>query len=64
MKFVIEDFDNEVNFLRNFFVWWVNLIFSLGKGYEYFLKYLLGMINGLMNDDSDSICFEEIKWRE
>lgn len=61
---MIEDFDNEVNFLRNFFVWWVNLIFSLGKGYEYFFKYLLGMINGLMNDDSDSICFEEIKWWE
>lgn len=50
---MIEDLDNKNNFLCNLFVWCVNLILSFGKGYEYFLKYLLGIINGLMNDDSD-----------
>ncbi|QBG58208.1 nitrate reductase subunit alpha [Bacillus amyloliquefaciens] len=64
LKFAIEDPDNEVNFPRNLFVWRANLISSSGKGHEYFLKHLLGTTNGLMNDDSDSIRPEEIKWRE
>ena len=53
-----------MNFPRNLFVWRANLISSSGKGHEYFLKHLLGTTNGLMNDDSDSIRPEEIKWRE
>ncbi|MEC3637683.1 nitrate reductase subunit alpha [Bacillus halotolerans] len=64
LKFAIEDPDNEANFPRNLFVWRANLISSSGKGHEYFLKHLLGTTNGLMNDDSDSIRPEEIKWRE
>ncbi|MEG7283062.1 nitrate reductase subunit alpha [Bacillus sp. 0909A] len=64
LKFTIEDPDNEANFPRNLFVWRANLISSSGKGHEYFLKHLLGTTNGLMNDDSDSIRPEEIKWRE
>ena len=49
---------------RNLFVWRANLISSSGKGHEYFLKHLLGTTNGLMNDDSDSLRPEEIKWHE
>ena len=48
----------------NLFVWRANLISSSGKGHEYFLKHLLGTTNGLMNDDSDSLRPEEIKWHE
>ncbi len=64
LKFAIEDPDNKNNFPRNLFVWRANLISSSGKGHEYFLKHLLGTTNGLMNDDSDSLRPEEIKWHE
>ena len=64
LKFAIEDPDNRSNFPRKLFVWRANLISSSGKGHEYFLKHLLGTTNGLMNDDSDSLRPEEIKWRE
>jgi len=33
------------------FIWRSNLLGSSGKGHEYFLKYLLGTKNGVMNDD-------------
>ncbi|ONG81184.1 nitrate reductase subunit alpha [Bacillus cereus] len=64
LKFAIEDPDNKNNFPRNLFVWRANLISSSGKGHEYFLKHLLGTTNGLMNDDSDSLRPEEMKWHE
>lgn len=64
LQFAIEDPDNPVNFPRTLFVWRANLISSSGKGHEYFLKYLLGTTNGLLNSDEDSLRPEEIKWRE
>lgn len=64
LQFAIEDPDNPVNFPRTLFVWRANLISSSGKGHEYFLKYLLGTTNGLLNSDKDSLRPEEIKWRE
>ncbi|WP_374723722.1 nitrate reductase subunit alpha [Calidifontibacillus erzurumensis] len=64
LQFAIEDPDNPVNFPRNLFVWRANLISSSGKGHEYFLKHLLGTTNGLLNDDSDSLRPEEVKWRD
>ncbi|KYC92077.1 nitrate reductase subunit alpha [Heyndrickxia coagulans] len=64
LRFSIEDPDNENNFPRNMIVWRANLISSSGKGHEYFLKYLLGTTNGLMNEDDESLRPEEIEWRE
>lgn len=64
LKLSIEDPDNPVNFPRVLFTWRANLISSSGKGHEYFLKHLLGATNGLLNDDSDTLRPEEIKWRE
>ena len=51
VKLSCEDPDNPKNFPRNLFVWRSNLLGSSGKGHEYFLKYLLGTKNGLMNED-------------
>jgi Nitrate reductase alpha subunit len=45
---VYVDLDNLVNWSRNLFVWCSNLIGILAKGYEYFLKYLLGAQNGVL----------------
>lgn len=64
LQFSIEDPDNEINHPKTMFVWRANLISSSGKGHEYFLKHLLGTHNGLLNDDSDTLRPEEIKWRE
>lgn len=64
LRFAIEDPDDENNFPRTLIVWRANLISSSGKGHEYFLKYLLGTTNGLLNGDEHSIRPEEIKWRE
>jgi len=51
VKFACEAPDAPENFPRNLFVWRSNLLGSSGKGHEYFLKYLLGTKNGVMNDD-------------
>lgn len=64
LEFAIEDPGHENNYPRNLIVWRANLISSSGKGHEYFLKHLLGATNGLLNDDSDSIRPDEIKWRD
>lgn len=64
LQFTIEDPDNPVNFPRNLFVWRSNLISSSGKGHEYFLKYLLGATNGLMNEDDGDLRPEEVKWHD
>lgn len=64
MQFAIEDPDAEVNHPKVMFVWRANLISSSGKGHEYFLKYLLGAHNGLLNDDSETIRPKEIKWHD
>lgn len=64
LQFSVEDPDAEENHPKTMFVWRANLISSSGKGHEYFLKYLLGAHNGLLNDDSEAIRPEEIKWRD
>jgi len=51
IKFACEEPDNSDNFPRNMFIWRSNLLGSSGKGHEYFLKYLLGTKNGVMNED-------------
>ncbi len=51
LRLSCEDPDNPKNFPRNMFVWRSNLLGSSGKGHEYFLKYLLGTQNGVMNGD-------------
>jgi nitrate reductase alpha subunit len=51
IKFASEAPDSPENFPRNLFVWRSNILGSSGKGHEYFLKYLLGTRNGVMNDD-------------
>ncbi|RAV05128.1 nitrate reductase subunit alpha [Paenibacillus sp. YN15] len=64
LQFAIEDPDADTNHPKVMFVWRANLISSSGKGHEYFLKYLLGAHNGLLNDDSDTLRPEEIKWHD
>ncbi|WP_238883786.1 nitrate reductase subunit alpha [Clostridium sp. YIM B02551] len=64
LRFSIEDPDDERNFPKTMFVWRANLLSSSGKGYEYFLKHLLGADSGLLNEDDNSIHPEEVKWRE
>ena len=51
IKFATEEPDSPENFPRNLFIWRSNLLGSSGKGHEYFLKYLLGTKNGVMNKD-------------
>ena len=57
------DPDNPKNFPRNLFVWRSNLLGSSAKGHEYFLKYLLGTQNAVLNDEEDCIKPTEIKVR-
>ncbi|MBI3144618.1 MAG: nitrate reductase subunit alpha [Pseudogulbenkiania sp.] len=58
-----DDPDNPVNFPRNMFVWRSNILGSSGKGHEYFLKYLLGTQNALMDDEQTGIKPKEVKVR-
>ncbi|MBY0430261.1 MAG: nitrate reductase subunit alpha, partial [Rhodospirillales bacterium] len=67
LRMSCEDPDNPKNFPRNMFVWRSNLLGSSGKGHEYFLKYLLGTQNAVMNDDLGHTGFdkpEEVVWHE
>ena len=57
------DPDNPKNFPRNLFVWRSNILGSSGKGHEYFLKYLLGTQNAVMNSEDDCIKPSEITVR-
>jgi nitrate reductase alpha subunit len=45
------------------FVWRSNILGSSGKGHEYFLKYLLGTQNALMDDEQTGIKPKEVKVR-
>jgi nitrate reductase / nitrite oxidoreductase, alpha subunit len=47
MRLACEDPDDAANFPRVLFVWRANLLGSSGKGHEYFLKHLLGTVNGV-----------------
>ena len=64
LNFSVQDPGKEANFPRNLFVWRANLIGSSSKGHEYFLKYLLGTKNGVIEDSDAAVKPEEIKWRD
>ncbi|QGA69147.1 nitrate reductase subunit alpha [Sulfolobus sp. E11-6] len=65
ISFAISDVDNPVNFPRILFVWRANLLFSSGKGSEYFLKHLLGTENSVENKNEVAKNYvKEIKWRD
>jgi nitrate reductase alpha subunit len=67
LRMSCEDPDNPANFPRNLFVWRSNLLGASAKGHEYFLKYLLGAQNGVMNGDLGEAGGEkpmEVEWRE
>ena len=66
IKFACEEPDSPENFPRNMFIWRSNILGSSGKGHEYFLKYLLGTQNGVMNDENgpDGIRPKEVKWEK
>ncbi|OGA22418.1 MAG: nitrate reductase subunit alpha [Betaproteobacteria bacterium RIFCSPLOWO2_02_FULL_65_24] len=51
LKLACEDPDHPDNFPRNLFVWRSNLLGASGKGHEYFLKHLLGTVNGVQGKD-------------
>ncbi len=67
LSFASEMPEDPKNFPRNIFVWRSNVLGSSSKGHEYFLKYLLGTRNGVMNDGLNNAEFsvpEEVKWHE
>lgn len=64
LRYSIENPDDPANFPRVLFVWRANLISSSGKGHEYFLKYLLGTSNGLLNEDNAGLRPREIEWKD
>ena len=47
LRLACEDPDHPSSFPRILFVWRSNLLGSSGKGHEYFLKHLLGTVNGV-----------------
>jgi nitrate reductase alpha subunit len=67
LAFACEDPDHPANWPRNLFVWRSNLLGASGKGHEYFLKYLLGADNGVLNTDLGSDPAHkpvEVAWRD
>lgn len=64
LKMSCDDPDHPQNFPRNMFVWRSNILGSSGKGYEYFLKYLLGTQNAVFSDDKEGIKPSEVTYRE
>lgn len=64
LQFAVEDPDAPENFPRNLIVWRANLITSSSKGHEYFMKYLLGTKDGLLEANDSPSKPSEIKWRE
>ncbi|QDZ28003.1 nitrate reductase subunit alpha [Noviherbaspirillum sp. UKPF54] len=58
-----DDPDNPANFPRNMFVWRSNILGSSGKGHEYFLKYLLGTQNAVMNGEEGCVKPKHVKVR-
>lgn len=62
LHFAIEDPDAKENIPRNLIVWRANLITSSSKGHEYFMKYLLGTKNGLLEENDAHPT--EVKWRD
>jgi nitrate reductase alpha subunit len=67
LGFACEDPDHPANWPRNLFVWRSNLLGASGKGHEYFLKYLLGADNGVLNTDlsgDETHKPTEVTWRD
>jgi len=66
VEFSLEDPDAPDNFPRTLFVWRANLLGASGKGYEYFLKHLLGTKRGgiLSNETKQIVPTKEVKWRD
>ncbi len=64
LSFAIKDVDNPINFPRVLFVWRSNLLFSSGKGSEYFLKHLLGTHSFVNNEEKAKGKVKEIVWRD
>jgi nitrate reductase alpha subunit len=67
LTFACEDPDHPANWPRNLFVWRSNLLGASGKGHEYFLKYLLGADNGVLNTDLGTEPAHkpvEVTWRD
>ncbi|WP_338598582.1 nitrate reductase subunit alpha [Sulfolobus tengchongensis] len=65
ISFAVADIDNPINFPRILFVWRSNLLFSSGKGSEYFLKHLLGTENSVENRDEVAKNYvKNIRWRD
>ena len=53
VHFSVEDPDNPVNFPRVMFIWRSNLLGASGKGYEYFIKHMIGSDgHPLLGDES------------
>src|SRR5262245_50328097 len=67
LAFACEDPDHPANWPRNLFVWRSNLLGASGKGHEYFLKYLVGADNGVLNTDLGSEQAHkplEVRWHD
>ncbi|MEM3353139.1 MAG: nitrate reductase subunit alpha [Saccharolobus sp.] len=64
ISFSIFDVDNPINYPRILFVWRSNLLFSSGKGSEYFLKHLLGTENTVENQEVAKDFVSTVKWRD
>jgi nitrate reductase alpha subunit len=61
LRLSCEDPDHPDNFPRNLFVWRSNLLGSSGKGHEYFLKHLLGTVNGVQGGEEPNRN-QEVTW--
>jgi nitrate reductase alpha subunit len=63
LRMSCEDPDHPDNFPRNMFVWRSNLLGSSGKGHEYFLRHLLGTVNGVQGVEEEN-ANQEVAWRD
>ncbi len=63
LKLACDDPDHPDNFPRNLFVWRSNLLGSSAKGHEYFLKHLLGTVNGVQGEE-DGVRPEDVVWHK
>ena len=65
LKFAVEDPDAPENWPRVLTVWRANLLGSLSKGNEFFLKHLLGTANAVRAEETpDELRPQDVTWRE
>ena len=63
LRFAVEDPDDPANFPRMMFVWRSNILGGSGKGYEYFLRHLLGaQANADAAETPESDRPQEVAW--